>query len=906
MGNILGKKDLRERLNIRVDCEEAQMSHIFEWPQSLRDNLQAETLEACAAILKKYSFKKANKFGETIKHSVEVADTVYGITGLPYLSLAALFHHYDLSSEAGLRREAAEVGGPDLLRVLDGYNAWRTLRSRIPLQVTRELFELLFVLFDIDVLVLIIANRLSNFRHLCMRDAELTEQAALAFSMRSLRLYAPLCYLLGLTRIGMEIDYLCYQRMAEQDRNARQDSGLWKSELPASLSKIIGAGVSIFDAAVVPSVVLGVDPLHRQGRFLEIGVENPTNSESIKTTSLRSLSSSSCNDLGGSAWLVRGYTEEGDIVSVLSYSQLDLPALYKRVLNASSESEVVLAENLALLRRRFASMRVNGGIATTDTTRGIAAPVTSAAESPYVYFLTRSGEVRRLPKRATVLDAAFAVHTDLGLRFRYGLVNDAEAPPDQEIQMGDVVQISTDESIPRTWSRFVRTKKASSEIARWAHSNMQEQRSAGVRLLMKRLAALEVEPRFPENELIRRLSDRLGVGLDELLCGIGRGFWSADVIGDEYIWECIGELAQKPTYFEIHTGRVDFSFYEALIPPEAAPRPKQAPTFEGRAKENKRTFSFGRLVTQDQAFAEVLTRAEEWAAKHFTVLISGETGCGKELLAKAIYAASPYCADFIPANCGQLAYELAASELFGHKKGAFTGADSDRKGKFIAAAGGTLFLDEIQNADAKMQAALLRALQNSDSIGKEIQRVGEDKPREVNTRVIVATNRDLASIVAQGAFREDLYYRLIVFQLGIPPLRERRGDIPLLVQSFLREGNHSHVSLADDAMARLMKLDWPGNVRSLFNVLRVTVNTCRSSVIRAADLVISGTQGEPVASKRSLPATRHETLNQYTREAAKQYGVTLEGRKKIAALNGVDEKTVRRWFADAGISTHNG
>ena len=212
------------------------------------------------------------------------------------------------------------------------------------------------------------------------------------------------------------------------------------------------------------------------------------------------------------------------------------------------------------------------------------------------------------------------------------------------------------------------------------------------------------------------------------------------------------------------------------------------------------------------------------------MLIEGETGVGKELVAHSIHAASPRReGPFIAVNCAGLSESLIASQLFGHRRGAFTGAVADQEGFFEAAEGGTLFLDEIGDLPLTMQTSLLRALQE-----KEIIRLGESRPRKVDARVFAATNRDLAVEVRAGRFREDLFYRLRVARLRVPPLRERLDDVPLLIAAFL-DGDRP-LKLDAEVMSLLQRYDWPGNVRELRNTAEYMTIHCRGDVVHAAHL----------------------------------------------------------------------
>jgi two-component system response regulator HydG len=227
----------------------------------------------------------------------------------------------------------------------------------------------------------------------------------------------------------------------------------------------------------------------------------------------------------------------------------------------------------------------------------------------------------------------------------------------------------------------------------------------------------------------------------------------------------------------------------------------------------------------------VLEQAQQVAARDTTVLLLGESGTGKELLARAIQQSSPRRdSPFVTVNVGSLPGSLIDSELFGHVKGAFTGAAQTRRGKFELAEGGTIFLDEIGDLAPELQGKLLRVLQDG-----EIQRLGEERTRHVDARVIAATNRDLERMVADGEFREDLYYRLAIVPLTLPPLRARKDDIPPLVAHFLRKSGASS-QFDDEAMGLLQRYDWPGNVRELENAMERAVALARGSRVAFEDL----------------------------------------------------------------------
>jgi transcriptional regulator with GAF, ATPase, and Fis domain len=242
--------------------------------------------------------------------------------------------------------------------------------------------------------------------------------------------------------------------------------------------------------------------------------------------------------------------------------------------------------------------------------------------------------------------------------------------------------------------------------------------------------------------------------------------------------------------------------------------------------ERIKTAMFEKIVGKSPALQQVLSRVAKVAATDSTVLITGETGTGKELIARAIHKASKHSGrSFVSVNCGAIPQALIASELFGHEKGAFTGATGRRLGRFELAEGGTILLDEIGELPKETQVALLRVLQE-----REFERIGGNRSIRANVRVIVATNRDLEAAIAAGTFREDLFYRLNVFPLEIPPLRERREDIPMLVHYFIdryaREAGKEIGSVSRETLDLFQSYPWPGNIRELRNVIERSVILC--------------------------------------------------------------------------------
>ena len=249
--------------------------------------------------------------------------------------------------------------------------------------------------------------------------------------------------------------------------------------------------------------------------------------------------------------------------------------------------------------------------------------------------------------------------------------------------------------------------------------------------------------------------------------------------------------------------------------------------------EIKGRYSFDNIIGTSESLRSVLDMAGRAAPSDATVFITGESGTGKELLARGIHHNSQRAAGpFVAVNCAAIPEGLIESELFGHVKGAFTGAVRDREGKFEQADKGTIFLDEIAELRIDLQAKILRVLQE-----REVERVGGGRPIRVDVRVIAATNRDIEQAVKAGAVREDLYYRLSVITLHMPPLRERREDIPLLVSYFIRKFNGgADVTVAPDAMAAITSYGWPGNVRELENVIERASVLKRGGVITLSEL----------------------------------------------------------------------
>ncbi|AGF78677.1 CheY-like receiver, AAA-type ATPase and DNA-binding domain-containing response regulator [Desulfocapsa sulfexigens DSM 10523] len=246
------------------------------------------------------------------------------------------------------------------------------------------------------------------------------------------------------------------------------------------------------------------------------------------------------------------------------------------------------------------------------------------------------------------------------------------------------------------------------------------------------------------------------------------------------------------------------------------------------------------IIGSSKPMQELLSLIYRVAPTEWAALIHGETGTGKELVARLIHLMGPRKnGPFVEVNCAAIPENLFESELFGHEKGAFTGAASQRRGRFELAAGGTLFLDEVGELPLQLQAKLLRALQE-----KKVSRVGSEKEIEVDARVLTATNKDLQQMVSEGSFREDLFFRLNVLELRVPPLRERRDDIVELTEYFLGKYAVSDIGFGTDAMAQLVKYPFPGNVRELEHLIQRLVTLVRGSRIEVMDLPMRVREGK--------------------------------------------------------------
>jgi DNA-binding NtrC family response regulator len=317
--------------------------------------------------------------------------------------------------------------------------------------------------------------------------------------------------------------------------------------------------------------------------------------------------------------------------------------------------------------------------------------------------------------------------------------------------------------------------------------------------------------------------------------------------------------------------------------------------------ERDEEFDHYGIVGRSRAMQDVILTLERVAETKSTVLITGETGTGKELVARAIHDRSAQREmPLIKVNCAAIPDTLLESELFGHVRGAFTGAAANKKGKFALAHGGSILLDEIAILGQPLQAKLLRVLQE-----REFEPLGSERAQKVDVRVIAATNRDLQQMVAEGTFQQDLFYRLNVIPIWIPPLRERREDIPVLAEHFVRKhavrSGRAVERLDESAMAVLERYDWPGNARELENTIERAVVLSRDAIIRAD--AISGLRAAQVAAP-GLPSMRlHQNMEWIERETIRRALDAAGGVKKDAAeLMGISQRALSHYLAKHRLS----
>ncbi|MEW5909566.1 MAG: sigma 54-interacting transcriptional regulator [Thermodesulfobacteriota bacterium] len=313
---------------------------------------------------------------------------------------------------------------------------------------------------------------------------------------------------------------------------------------------------------------------------------------------------------------------------------------------------------------------------------------------------------------------------------------------------------------------------------------------------------------------------------------------------------------------------------------------------------------FSGIIGKDTKMLQVYQQIQNVAGYDYPVHIFGETGTGKELVANAIHQESHRrSGPFVPINCGAIPEGLIESELFGHVKGAFSGAIRDKKGRFELADGGTLFLDEVYELSKSMQVKLLRFLQTG-----HFEKVGDEKTISVNVRIISATNINLKKALSENRFRDDLYYRLAVIPIHIPPLRERKTDIPLLIEHFLKEASDTYhqkpLRISRDALSSLMDYPWPGNVRELQNTIQFAVVKCNGAEIGIHDLPLEFREFRIIRSsiypgpEEKNKAGREKKAGKLTRERVESALKEAGGnRSKAARLLGVGRATLYRFLS---------
>lgn len=307
-------------------------------------------------------------------------------------------------------------------------------------------------------------------------------------------------------------------------------------------------------------------------------------------------------------------------------------------------------------------------------------------------------------------------------------------------------------------------------------------------------------------------------------------------------------------------------------------------------------YQFKEIISTSSAMEEVLNVVARAAASKATVLIVGESGTGKELIARALHAASPRAdRPFVPMNVAAMAENLLESELFGHEKGAFTGADRLRKGRFEIAHTGTLFIDEVGEIPMPTQVKLLRVLQE-----QRFERVGGFEPLQVDVRLVAATNRNLEQMIKDGRFREDLYYRLNVVRINLPPLRQRKTDIPVLTHYFVKkyaeENGKKVLGISKEAMDRLVKYDYPGNIRELQNLIEQAVVLTRDERITLADLPATVGRDSNGSSSRATSAgsTFIDKVEAFEKQLIQEALQLAEGvQTRAARILGITERHLR-------------
>ncbi|OGA11086.1 MAG: transcriptional regulator [Betaproteobacteria bacterium RIFCSPLOWO2_02_64_14] len=366
-------------------------------------------------------------------------------------------------------------------------------------------------------------------------------------------------------------------------------------------------------------------------------------------------------------------------------------------------------------------------------------------------------------------------------------------------------------------------------------------------------------------------------------------------------------LARVGTHLALRQARQSVEEQNARLRAEIEAHNRSKGTIECLVEEIRSSHDFGEILGESPALLRLLDQVGRVAGTDSTVLIQGETGTGKELIARAIHSRSQRLErPLIKINCAALPRDLVESELFGHEKGAFTGAAQQRRGRFEMADGGSLFLDEVGELPLETQPKLLRVLQE-----QEFERVGGTKLLRTNVRLIAATNRDLQQRVSAGAFRSDLYYRLNVFPLVLPPLRERRADIPRLIRHFMdraaRKLGKPLTDVSPDLLEHAMAYDWPGNVRELENFVERSAILAKSPVLESADpLVTQAPQAAPKpATAQPSPETLKDVERSHILRVLEQTQWAIEGERGAARILGLNPSTLRGRLRKLGLRKHS-
>jgi DNA-binding NtrC family response regulator len=361
-------------------------------------------------------------------------------------------------------------------------------------------------------------------------------------------------------------------------------------------------------------------------------------------------------------------------------------------------------------------------------------------------------------------------------------------------------------------------------------------------------------------------------------------------------------LARVSTHLALREARRALEEQNAKLREEIEAHNRAKGTIECLVEEIRSTHDFGEILGDSPSLRHVLDQVSRVAATDSTVLILGETGTGKELIARAIHGRSPRLErPLVKLNCAALPRDLVESELFGHEKGAFTGATQLRRGRFELADGGTLFLDEVGELPLDTQAKLLRVLQ-----GQEFERVGGSQTLRTDVRLIAATNRDLQQQVSAGTFRSDLYYRLNVFPLALPPLRERHEDVPRLISHFLERAGRrlgkTQAGLAAALVAQAASYHWPGNVRELENYVERSAILGEAALLETRSPDASRDEGAPQAASGELAAFTLEAIERsHIARVLEQTGWKIEGERGAARLLGLNPSTLRGRLRKLGI-----